>query len=295
MKAIRQFGWLRMCLAICALMVVGELAILTREVLTSRRELKQLARKCQERDDLGRLSPPADEASQHSIADDRVAVEASLDDLRRQLAAPPDSASDAATPATTSLEMYFALSKFVESTRAAASVAHIKFKPDERFGFASYANEGPDAALVPAVDRQRAALDELLHALIETQPRELLTVRRERLVPTGAPGTKEEKTGPDYFSPTGKSEIVAEGMVATHALQIEFRGQTATLRAFLNRVASVSSPVVVRSVEVEPIERGPTRDRSAAGGSLPVVLPGDSKFLVTLDLVELLPTRVAAK
>ena len=42
------------------------------------------------------------------------------------------------------------------------------------------------------------------------------------------------------------------GFVDTEAFRFVFTGQTAALRAFLNRLASFELPVLVREVEVEP-------------------------------------------
>jgi hypothetical protein len=135
----------------------------------------------------------------------------------------------------------------------------------------------------------------VLHALVEARPRQLLAVRRERPVVGTTGAAKPDGAHPDYFSPIGKSEIAADGVIGTRAVQIEFSGRTAVLRDLLNRVAEMPLPVLVRGVEVEPMEKEQPRERRADGASVPVVLPGDSRFLVTLDVVESVRTRSATK
>ena len=80
------------------------------------------------------------------------------------------------------------------------------------------------------------------------------------------------------------------GRVESEAFRLEFTGQTAVLRAFLNSLAALPRPVIVRRVEVEPLtaESGAST-APVAGAPVPLVAQNLSKFAVVVECVELLP------
>ena len=90
------------------------------------------------------------------------------------------------------------------------------------------------------------------------------------------------------------------------AFRLTFTGQTAALRGFMNALAVPEIPLVVRSVEVEPLhtEKPGPATRAGAGnqdGQSPpadraIVADNESRFIVTVELfeVKLRPPDVAS-
>lgn len=168
-------------------------------------------------------------------------------------------------------DAYFDLATFVERMREVARKQEVDVRPEAvRFGFAAYANEGPEADRIDAVFRQRLVAQYLIESVFEARPRALLQVKRE---PALTQKEREERDaavaavlagtpvdaaaaavpeGPDYFAIDPRVSARAPGYVNTTAFRIVFSGQTASLRSFLNRLAGFELPVLVREVEVEP-------------------------------------------
>ncbi|MBI4622227.1 MAG: hypothetical protein HY736_03265 [Verrucomicrobia bacterium] len=177
-------------------------------------------------------------------------------------------------------DAYFDLATFVEKTRELARKQEVEVRPEAaRFGFGVFANEGPETEHIEPVFRQRLVAQYLIESLLEARPRALLQVKREpaltrkereerdvALAAAAAAGTPADAVagvapeGSDYFAMDPRVSARVPGYVDTTAFRIAFSGQTASLRAFLNRLASFELPVLVREVEVEPA----TADETAA-------------------------------
>ncbi len=244
--------------------------------------LAGLAQKTQERDWLARQSPALSEANEQAIEQDLAQAGQVLAALRVALQGrqgkPPD-------PPLKPIDAYFDIAAFVEKTRALATRAQVTIKPDERFGFATYAHEGPVAELVTAVFRQRMVAQYLVEALLESRPRALLGVQRERPRPADQ---REQDVGTearDFGDFESVASFSSPGHVAGEIFRLEFTGQTPALRAFLNNLAALPQPVIVRSVAVEPLSTGESPDLSATPVAL--VAGNCSKFSVVVESVEL--------
>lgn len=267
----------------CALAGGGEGAWLGREFVEAQRAMKRYAQKRQERETMTRTSPAPTESSQRALEDALHVAEESLAEVRQTLAVDED--AEPAVP----MDEYLAIARFVEEMRARAVALQVRLKPNERFGWASYANEGPEPESVALVRRQRQALEEIINALLRAKPAELVSVRRERL--NGANTVRiESGTATDYFSPTMSPRVRAGGVTRTQAFQIEFTGRTPVLREFLNALLASWPAFSVRSVEAEPVSVAPTPPSEAP----PYVVSGLSKFTVLIDLVELRPASGGA-
>lgn len=210
---------------------------------------------------------------------------------------------------------YFDIVVFVEAMRKAAAEADVLVRPDERFGFAAYTNEGPEPDLVRPVYRQRRIIEYLLGALLPARPRTLVSVQREdprtivRTDPAAgaAPGPARPASPvaggaipvdavSDLFVIDPQVSARTPGYVETMAFRITFTGHTGSLRGFMNALAVPEIPLVVRSVEVEPLRddaaRATTRitGRPADGAAQPVdhaiVADNESRFIVTVELFE---------
>jgi hypothetical protein len=265
-----------------------------------RRHEIQLTQRWQERDWLAAQSPALSETNTSALGADVTAAEENSAALRQALAGRERRLESA--PGRP-LDAYFAIAATVERLRALAIRQQVALRPDERFEFASYVNEGPETNVLPGVHLQRFVIDHLVTSLLEARPRALLSVQRERPVPSSEriarqmPGTSVEATAvsriggvtADFFTPAAQLRLRSPGLIDTEAFRIEFSGQTQTLRTFLNEIAGFRLPLVVRSVEVEPLAAG--ADGAGAGepgAAVPLVVQSVSKFAVVVEFVEVL-------
>jgi len=284
------------------LAVEGRLWLLYRQ--QSLRALAALEQKKQDRDWLARQSPALSAENEQAIARDLANTRQVLAALR--LALQGKDGNTPASPPAKAIDLYFDLAAFVEKTRALAAHATVQIKPDERFGFASHANEGPEADLVPAVFRQRVIAQYLVEALLEARPRALLAVQRERPLTAAARAQRNQPPTPgtpaaalpaaaggvpaDFFEFDPALSVRVPGRVDGDAFRLEFTGQTTTLRTFLNTLASFKLPVVVRSVEVAPLAgeelpADPAAPLPVTGAPVPLVSQNLSKFAVVVEYV----------
>jgi hypothetical protein len=171
-------------------------------------------------------------------------------------------------------DAFFDLATYVERSRALAVKQGVAVAPAAaHFGFSLYANEGPEAALIGPVFRQRLIASYLVEALLAARPRAILSVQRERPLtaeerktraealaaaaadPAALAAAQPEKSAtisPDYFDLDPRLAPPASGFVEVSAFRLAFTGQTVALRALLNQLATFELPVIVRAVEVEP-------------------------------------------
>lgn len=256
----------------------------------------------------------------------RAQVEKVREDIRGELRSNSDVAqkiASAVVPATPT-DAYFDLSYFVERVRAAAESAPtaIRIAQDTRFGFSDYAKTGPETELIPAVFIQRQYAEYLLIALVSAKPAEIVGLQRERpltaeqkrlleeAIAAGQtpPTTNDSGSAGDFFTIDPRTSARVPGFVETQPFRITFIGYTSALRNFLNELASFKVPVVVRSVEVEalnrdasgqaPAPRPVTQPDSNVGGApvieeQPLVVPTESRFTVTVEIVSLVDNNQA--
>lgn len=268
------------------------------------RQEEMLRQRKEERDRLARHSPRLDEETGRAIAADLAAVELRLGELQRALQG--RSGWLPAAP-TRSIDGYLALAAFGENARARAKLQRVEVRADERFGFATYAHAGPEPDLLPAVHRQRVLVEHLLESLLDAQPQSLVAVQREPPLSdaeraardTGAaartPGPAGSGRGgvsADFFTLDDRVRLRGPGRLGGEAFRVEFSGQTQTLRAFVNALATLRVPLIVRSVEVEPRPAGPASSPVAPAlgtPAVPLVTETLSTYAVTVEFVEGLP------
>jgi len=267
------------------------------------RALATLKENEQERDRLARQSPTLSRENEEAIARDLAGAGKVLAALEATLQWPQDGAQT--TPPTQAVDLYFNLAAYVERNRTLAARAQVAVNPDERFGFASHAHAGPERGLVPAIWQQRLELQYLVEALLEARPRSLLAVQRER-PQTAAQRTRRNQVpvpdttvtepaapgGPtgDFFAFDPALTVRVPGLVDSDAFRLEFTGQTAALRTFLNTLAVLEFPAIVRSVEVEPLAgEGSVAGPVGAGAPVPLVAQNLSRFAVVIECVLLVP------
>ncbi|HVU24842.1 MAG TPA: Amuc_1100 family pilus-like protein [Opitutus sp.] len=197
-------------------------------------------------------------------------------------------------------DAFFDIATFVERERARAQAAGVAVKPDERFGFAEFANKGPEVAQIPAVFRERLIVEHMLDALFAARPQRLLAVTRERPEAKNgndpaahAPGNTAAGRAADYFEIDPRVSARVPGFVQATAFRLTFTGQTAALRTFLNTLAGFELPLVVRAVEVTPeaVENAGGRDGGNGVDVPPLVARSVSRFAVTVEFIELVPGK----
>jgi hypothetical protein len=256
------------------------------EQRTAMRAMTQLVERKQERARLARRSPALSRDNEMALdqevavaAEELAEMQAGLQATVRRLLAPP--------PPANSIEAFVELATFKERLRLGAAQAGVRLKPDEHFGFATHATEGPGADAIPEVHRQRLAVQILIETLWNSGPGSLLAVRRER--PKSDPSDSQQSRTQDFFEIPATMSLREKGQVEAESFRLEFTGHTKTLRGLLNKLASSKQPFVVRSVEVEPVSvvsPANSADASVSGTSLaPLTKQNASRFSVTLELI----------
>ncbi len=200
-----------------------------------------------------------------------------------------------------STEAFFSLAEFVESMRARAVERGIKLRADERFAFSTYTHAGPEPVVLSAIFQQKRLIEYLVKALLAAQPAEIVTVQRENpemLDPTRKGKRGAETLARDFFEISPRMSLRLAGDVRAQAFRVSFVGHTSALRTFLNQIGLYKLPLVIRAVEVEPLDapHSPFRPNSSrdsnggtiapAGGESPVVRPSTAKFTVTVEFLE---------
>ncbi|MSU72861.1 MAG: hypothetical protein EXS43_11040 [Opitutus sp.] len=346
MKWYRQNPLFASALTLSALIALGEIWCIYDRFAASRAAAVRLAQRTTELQGMAELQPPPTRAVATTIEADlaraRRAVAAMQGELQGRGAA-AERIRSAKVP-TARTDAYFDLATFVEKTRELARKHEVEIRPDvAHFGFAAYANEGPDAERIEPVFRQRLVAQYLVESLFEARPRALLLLKREPAITrkereereaarASAPADSPVEAtpledGPDYFAIDPRVSVRAPGYIDTTAFRITFSGQTVSLRAFLNRLATFELPVLVREVEVEPAtadeaaataeDNGPVAPSSTAASvvlgvqpaapkptakkvapkasaAAPIVAKPYSKFTVTVEYLDLVTPPAAS-
>lgn len=267
----------------------------------ARRAEIQLEAKRQERDWLAHRSPALTAENARAIEADLALAERRLVELRASFAGRPWLATAPAQP----VEAHFAVAAFAKRMRALAAQQRVALRSEENFGFATCANAGPSPELLGAVHRQRVVLEHLLEALFEARPDALIAVARERPLSAAQRAARRAGDGAsseageasaasevaeDFFTPAERLRLAVAGVAESELFRVEFAGRTPALRSFLNALARSPLPVFVRAVEVAPEAAAPA-EGTAPDAAVPLVAPAASRFAVTVECVELVPTR----
>jgi hypothetical protein len=289
-------------IAVCALLALGELALIYERFTASRAAARKLDQRKVELQGMGDLTPPPTREVATAIEADLAKAQSAMASMQAELkgrGAYAEKMRATKTPAART-DAYFDLATFVERMRELAKKHDVDVRPEAaRFGFAVYVNEGPEVERIEPVFKQRQIAQYLLEALVEAKPRTLLAIRRERTmtktereahaaaIASGEPPPEPDagEDGLDYFTIDPQVSARVAGYVDTLPFRFVFTGQTAALRTFLNRLASFELPVLVREVEVDtasaeelaavaPDEAAPAEPAAAAAPS--VVLSTDA-------------------
>jgi len=256
-------------LLVIGVVAVGEGWLIFERSQAAAKSQALVEQKQQELASLQATKPFPSDASKAAVEADLRRTQAALATMREELKGRGPTAQQLRSAKVPSepTDSFFDLASFVEKTRVKAKQAGVQIKPDERFGFASYASAGPDRDLIPQVFRQRQIAEYLLDALFAAHPRELVSLQRERpltnaqvaaadagkpmpAAPALAPAGKDADA--DLFEIDPRISARVPGFVRATAFRLTFLGETESLRVLLNKLAAFELPLVVRSVEVEP-------------------------------------------
>jgi hypothetical protein len=257
-----------------------------------------------------------------AVEADRQEAEKTRDEIRKLLRATGEVADkiEAASVPNTSADAWYVIADYVERVRATAQAAHVGLPAENRLGFALYAGTGPERELIPAVFRQLQYADYLMGVLIAARPREILSLHRERPLTEAqkrqnaegagsglAPSYSSAAEAGDFFTMDPRTSARVPGFVETSPFRFSFVGTTSSLRSVLNQLAKFELPVVVRSVEVESLNKQEPAARSRPSAANPFALFGetgegapaavetekplieqtDSRFVVTVEFISL--------
>jgi hypothetical protein len=267
MSLYRKNPLFAIAMTLCAVLALGELALIYERYAASRAAAKRLAQRRADLESMTVLMPPPTREVATAIEADLAKAQQALAAMQGELKGrgPVGERIRTARAPAARTDAYFDLATFVEKSRAAATKHEVEIRPEAaRFGFAAFANEGPMPDHIEAVFRQRQIAQYLVDALIEAARGRLFSVKREATLGKAdlevraaaiangeAPPQVHGEEGPDYFAIDPRVTARVPGFIDTVPFRFVFTGQTAALRTFLNRLASFELPVLVREVEVE--------------------------------------------
>lgn len=290
-------------LSLCALVVVGEGALIYERYAASQAAAKRYEQRKVELQAMAELAPPPKRDVAAAIEADLAKAQGALASMQSELKGrgPAAERIRAAKVPTARTDAYFDLATFVEKTREAAAAADVEVRSEAaRFGFGAYANEGPVQDHIEPVFRQRLIAQYLLDSLIEAKPRAIFAVKRERTLskadrearaaaaangeaPPPDASADAGEDSPDYFAIDPRVTARVPGFVDTTPFRFVFTGQTSALRTFLNRLAAFELPVLVREVEVEVAtpEEAAAQTAKEGEGDAPAAAPAPASVVLT--------------
>lgn len=225
-----------------------------------------------------------------------------------------------AEPPAARADAFFALARFIETQTDRARTAGVTLADGETFGFSAHRNSGPADEHIAMVHQQMGAVSAALEALWSAQPGELLGVQRENPVTkipsdeAGASVASREGRADEWINWPSSRSLARDGILDTLALRFSWVGHTASLRAWLGEIRRGEAPLVVRQIEVEPLDAGgrPAGGRrtladlfrdteselpeAEEGQSevVPLIAENRSVFHVTLEYLDFTPRPAAA-
>lgn len=292
MNRLRRHPLFFAVLILSGVFALGEAWCLVAQIRAAGRAQRRLGLKRREASALAGVEPAPSEQNAKTIASDLGAARQALAAMRGALTA-RSGARDADPAPARPADAYFDIAEYVERMRDQAGQSAVTVRPDERFGFADYANTGPEPDLIPTVHRERVVAEYLLATLFAARPSQLIGLQRERPVEPAAATRGEGRGSADTFDVPSSVTARLPGFVDATGFRVSFVGTTAVLRDWLNRLATFERPVVVRSVEVERAADAGTTADDGPEAARPLVPRARSRFTVTLEAINLPPPPAA--
>lgn len=177
-------------------------------------------------------------------------------------------------------QAYFELAGRVEKWRSDLAREGIVHDDSSRFGFASYAKEGPDEDDIGYVLKQLGAVDHVLGFLSASGTDQLVQISRTR---PGEKSRMHEAAG-DYFEPgPGFAQPRAQRAEKVW-LRLKFAGHTTVLRFMINALAGKDSAAAVRDVRVESVELNNTVEVKSDFSGERLVTPAKHLFTLVVEV-----------
>ncbi len=202
-------------------------------------------------------------------------------------------------------DAFFSIAKYVEDARNLAISTGVRTPEDCRYGLSEYENEGPSGDAIERVHKQTKIMEALLQTLFDSGISELVSIKREASILSDKEGAGARvSTAGDVFSLSRGRFASESNTFDSLAFQLEFVGQSLSLRNFLNRVSNSSLPFSINEIEVRlNRESGSGEERTAilenpfldGGGSegeisalrVPIISENESQFVITLEFLEM--------
>lgn len=315
-------------LTLCGTLVAGEIYLIYERWSATRAATTKLQQREGELMEMANTIPPPSREVATAIEEDLGRAQRALAAMQNELKGRgqlPEKLRAAKVP-TARTDAYFDLATYVERMREVAKKNQVAVRADaSRFGFAGYANEGPEVERIEPVFRQRQIAQYLMEALLEAKPAGLLAVKREPALTKAERQARDEALaaaaaaaaggqtpdpsavpemalpeGPDYFVVDPRASKKVTGFVDTEGYRVVFTGQTAALRAFLNKLATFELPILVCEVEVEPatgedlaVEAAAEEPAAAAANETPATV--EASVVLTVDPAAPAPKKSTPK
>tara|TARA_B110000305_G_scaffold240733_1_gene312268 strand:+ start:2142 stop:3134 length:993 start_codon:yes stop_codon:yes gene_type:complete len=240
-----------------------------------------------------------------------------VNSLRQLLGASGKDPVRQTTPPEQRADAFFAIARFMEEQRSAASRTGVPVPETETFSFSAHRNSGPADEHIALVHRQTLVVTRLLNLLWQTRPVSLIAVQRENpsaKVDTGNKAITVSREGrpEDWFEWPSSRSLARDGIVDTLAFRIGFVGRTATLRGFLAGISAADVPLVVREVSVQPLgsngqapggrrtledlfrdEPEPGEAAGESSNTVSIIPANDAEFSVTIEYLDLVGPMLA--
>lgn len=211
---------------------------------------------------------------------------------------------------TSRADWSFEINRFVSDSRYHARRNSVELPDGIAFGFSDYVRGGPPPEKGEQVHRQIRILAPILKALFDSGIESFVSVRRGLArQPTQATGRRASRERAAYnendeFLISPKMSCAIPEILDTYAFELTFRGQSISLRRFLNTLVESSAPYTIRDVRVEltdrvgvasemdyrfdnPFARTDSEDYSLRDSSVPIIAENVSLFKVTIEFLDL--------
>ncbi len=202
-------------------------------------------------------------------------------------------------------DAFFMIAKYVEDARRLAASSEVKTVEGSRYGFSQYENVGPVEEAIERVHKQAKIMEALLQALFDSGISEFVSIKREAsVVPEPSDEPQRSVEGDEIFSIDSTSEFKRTDSLESLAFRVEFKGQSLSMRSFLNRITGSSLPFSIHEIEVAlDKEAGSAEERSSildnpfnseenspsqiSAMRVPIISENESRFIITVEFLEL--------
>lgn len=145
----------------------------------------------------------------------------------------------------TPMECFLNIQKEIELIKAQAKIAKVGVDSKCNFGFLKYISNGkmPAVESLQALDRQCQIIKILSVALIQSNPKEILSCTREPIL-------GESELDDSLLNVSSSLHLKIHDIFYSNMFKISFTGSTQTLRSFINKIEQMPIPIFIRNIQV---------------------------------------------